>query len=153
MKSHDHGIVYSNFSLLSVIVTGFCNIFRLIHQLLPLLLKRFVAHVRHYNISILFLMDPDFETKELRVLLFDIDDPGFFIGNLQFQPLLQPLCYCGFNSFSVLTTPTENPKIIRIPDNIHFFELCLMHNLISITAVNSPIWINFSFSLFNDRII
>ena len=77
----------------------------------------------------------DFETKELRISLTDVDNACFLGRDFQFQSLGNPLCNSLHGFLRVLTISAEDTKVIRIAHDEHFLEVCLPHFLVTLALV------------------
>lgn len=77
----------------------------------------------------------DFETKELRISLTDVDNACFLGRDFQFQSLGNPLCNSLHGFLRVLTISAEDTEVIRIAHDEHFLEVCLPHFLVAFTFV------------------
>ena len=121
LRSHDHGIVELDFINFFFSGSGFCHILGLLYKSLLLLFECFIAYMGFYNPFITFRIGLDFETKKFRISALDIYNPRFLRGYFQLQPFLQPLRYCNHCFFCIGFCTAEDPKIICITNDSHFF--------------------------------
>ena len=64
-----------------------------------------------------------FETEEVWISLFQIDDFGFLRADFQPQPFFQPHCRCGKYSFCITAAFTKQLEVVRIPYNENLFHV------------------------------
>ena len=77
----------------------------------------------------------DFEAEKLGVSLSDIDNACFLWRNLQLQSFGNPPCDGLHGLLRVLSVPAEDPEVIRIAHNEHFFEIAVPHFPVALALV------------------